>query len=59
MVIASLVLLLERVSRNFPTVVYKKNIASMKKRLMVSIIFLIPLMYVSMGHMFFNMTLKI
>ncbi len=36
--------------------VYKKNIASMKKRLMVSIIFLIPLMYVSMGHMFFNMT---
>lgn len=36
--------------------VYKKNIASMKKRLMVSIIFLIPLMYVSMGHIFFNMT---
>ncbi len=35
--------------------VYKKNIASMKKRLVVSIIFLIPLMYVSMGHMFFNM----
>lgn len=35
--------------------VYKKNIASMKKRLAVSIIFLIPLMYVSMGHMFFNM----
>lgn len=35
--------------------IYKKNIASMKKRLVVSIIFLIPLMYVSMGHMFFNM----
>lgn len=35
--------------------VYKKNIASMKKRLLVSVIFLIPLMYVSMGHMFFNM----
>ena len=35
--------------------VYKKNIAGMKRRLVVSIIFLIPLMYVSMGHMFFNM----
>ncbi len=35
--------------------VYQKNIANMKKRLIVSIIFLIPLMYVSMGHMFFNM----
>lgn len=36
--------------------VYKKSIANMKKRLIVSIIFLIPLMYVSMGHMFFSMT---
>ena len=27
----------------------------MKKRLAVSVIFLIPLMYVSMGHMFFSM----
>lgn len=35
--------------------VYQKNIANMKKRLIVSVIFLIPLMYVSMGHMFFNM----
>ncbi len=35
--------------------VYQKNIANMKKRLIVSIIFLIPLMYVSMGHMFFSM----
>lgn len=35
--------------------VYKKNIAGMKRRLVVSIIFLIPLMYVSMGHMLFNM----
>lgn len=33
--------------------IYKKNIESMKKRLAVSVIFLIPLMYVSMGHMFF------
>lgn len=35
--------------------VYQKSIADMKRRLIVSIIFLIPLMYVSMGHMFFNM----
>ena len=35
--------------------IYKKNIESMKKRLAVSVIFLIPLMYVSMGHMFFSM----
>ncbi len=35
--------------------VYKKNILVMKKRLVVSVLFLIPLMYVSMGHMFFNM----
>jgi len=35
--------------------IYNKNIANMKKRLIVSIIFLIPLMYVSMGHMFFSM----
>lgn len=35
--------------------VYKKNISVMKKRLVVSVLFLIPLMYVSMGHMFFNM----
>lgn len=35
--------------------IYKKNIENMKKRLIVSIIFLIPLMYVSMGHMFFSM----
>ncbi len=34
--------------------VYKKNIESMKKRLIISIAFLIPLMYVSMGHMLFN-----
>lgn len=36
--------------------IYKKNIGSMKKRLVISVIFLIPLMYVSMGHMFFTMT---
>ncbi|HBA98042.1 MAG TPA: heavy metal translocating P-type ATPase [Lachnospiraceae bacterium] len=35
--------------------VYKKNIENMKRRLIVSVIFLIPLMYVSMGHMFFSM----
>ena len=35
--------------------IYKKNIENMKRRLIVSIIFLIPLMYVSMGHMFFSM----
>lgn len=31
-----------------------KSIAHMKMRLMVSVIFLIPLMYVSMGHMIFS-----
>lgn len=42
-------------STNSMNDVYKKNIENMKKRLIVSIIFLIPLMYVSMGHMFFDM----
>lgn len=32
----------------------QKNIKNMKKRLIVSVIFLIPLMYVSMGHMIFD-----
>ena len=32
----------------------QKNIADMKKRLMISIIFWIPLMYVSMGHMIYD-----
>lgn len=32
----------------------QKNIAQMKKRLIISVIFLIPLMYVSMGHMIYN-----
>lgn len=31
-----------------------RNIASMKKRLIVSLVFWIPLMYVSMGHMVYN-----
>lgn len=43
-------------STNTMNDIYKKNIENMKKRLIISIIFLIPLMYVSMGHMFFNMT---
>lgn len=32
----------------------QKNIQNMKLRLIVSVIFLIPLMYVSMGHMIYN-----
>lgn len=32
----------------------QKNIAAMKKRLIISVIFLVPLMYVSMGHMIFD-----
>ncbi len=32
----------------------QKSIADMKKRLIISVIFLIPLMYVSMGHMFYG-----
>lgn len=34
--------------------IQQKNIAGMKKRLIISIIFLVPLMYVSMGHMFYE-----
>lgn len=34
--------------------VQQKNIANMKKRLIISVIFLVPLMYVSMGHMIYN-----
>lgn len=34
--------------------IQQKNIAGMKRRLIISIIFLIPLMYVSMGHMFYE-----
>lgn len=33
---------------------YQKNIENMKRRLIVSIIFLMPLMYVSMGHMYLS-----
>lgn len=32
----------------------QKNISNMKTRLIVSVIFLIPLMYVSMGHRFIH-----
>lgn len=32
----------------------QKNIAGMRKRLVISVIFLVPLMYVSMGHMFYG-----
>lgn len=32
----------------------QKNIADMKKRLIFSVLFLVPLMYVSMGHMIFD-----
>lgn len=32
----------------------QKNIANMKRRLVISVIFLVPLMYVSMGHMIYN-----
>lgn len=32
----------------------QKNIANMKKRLMISVTFLLPLMYVSMGHMIYG-----
>lgn len=32
----------------------QKNIKAMKKRLWISVIFLIPLMYVSMGHMIYD-----
>lgn len=32
----------------------QKNIANMKKRLIISVIFLVPLMYVSMGHMIYG-----
>lgn len=32
----------------------QKNIANMKQRLIISVVFLIPLMYVSMGHMVFG-----
>lgn len=32
----------------------QKNIADMKKRLLISLIFWIPLMYVSMGHMIYS-----
>lgn len=34
--------------------IQQKNIKNMKIRLIVSVIFLIPLMYVSMGHMIYN-----
>lgn len=34
--------------------IQQKNIAGMKRRLIVSVIFLVPLMYVSMGHMFYG-----
>lgn len=34
--------------------IQQKNIKNMKTRLIVSVIFLIPLMYVSMGHMIYN-----
>lgn len=34
--------------------IQQKNIAGMKRRLMISVIFLVPLMYVSMGHMFYE-----
>lgn len=32
----------------------RQNIRAMKKRLIISVVFLIPLMYVSMGHMIFG-----
>lgn len=35
--------------------VMEEQIRNMKKRLIISVLFLIPLMYVSMGHMLFNM----
>lgn len=34
--------------------IQKKNIANMKKRLIISVVFLVPLMYVSMGHMVYG-----
>lgn len=34
--------------------VHQKEIAQMKRRLWISVLFLIPLMYVSMGHMIFT-----
>lgn len=34
--------------------IQQKNMQHMKKRLIISVIFLIPLMYVSMGHMFYQ-----
>lgn len=34
--------------------IQQKNIKNMKTRLIVSVIFLMPLMYVSMGHMIYN-----
>ena len=34
--------------------IQQKNIKNMKTRLIISVIFLIPLMYVSMGHMIYN-----
>lgn len=34
--------------------IQQKNIANMKRRLVISVIFLVPLMYVSMGHMIYN-----
>lgn len=34
--------------------IQQKNIKNMKIRLIVSVVFLIPLMYVSMGHMIYN-----
>lgn len=34
--------------------IQQKNIKNMKTRLIISVIFLMPLMYVSMGHMIYN-----
>lgn len=41
-------------SREDAVSMQQKNIAAMKRRLVISVIFLIPLMYVSMGHMFYE-----
>ena len=44
-------------SRNYEEELKDKETPKMKKRLIASLVFLIPLMYVSMGHMMWNLPL--
>lgn len=51
---ASLVSDIKKETKNIKEDKTKENLKSMKKRLAISIIFLIPLMYIAMNHMFYE-----